>query len=84
MKAQMQPQLDALKGVNPNLLWLTRPFRESFRLFPGKSRRTGASLGSRIAVASSLLAPRTFTNRANPRVNASANASSRPRVSSSM
>src|SRR6266852_2582459 len=34
-------------GVNPTILWLTRPFRESFRIFPGKSMRTGASLGSR-------------------------------------
>jgi hypothetical protein len=30
-------------GVNPNILWLTRPFRESFRLFPGKSMRIGAA-----------------------------------------
>ncbi len=34
-------------GVNPNILWLTRPFRESFRIFPGKSMCTGASRGSR-------------------------------------
>ena len=33
------------------------------------------SSGSRIAFASSLLAPRNVTNRANPRANASANAS---------
>jgi hypothetical protein len=39
--------LEKKPGVNPNMLWLTRPFRESFRLFPGKSMRTGASLGSR-------------------------------------
>src|SRR5260370_25841934 len=41
------------------------------------------SSGSRIAVASSLLAPRNLTKRANPPANASANASSLPNASSS-
>src|SRR5712691_3955565 len=53
----------------------------AFTSFEEQARRR--SSGSRIAVASSLLAPRNLTKRANPQANASANASSVQSASSS-